>query len=61
LTDRETEVLRLVAQGFEVKEIAEKLAHSERTIKRVTHDVLNRFQLRNRAHAIAFALEGGLI
>ncbi|WP_410592711.1 response regulator transcription factor [Amycolatopsis sp. lyj-23] len=61
LSDRETEVLRLVAQGFEVKEIAEKLAYSERTIKRVTHDVLNRFQLRNRAHAIAFALEGGLI
>jgi DNA-binding NarL/FixJ family response regulator len=61
LTDRETEVLRLVAQGLEVKEIAEKLSYSERTIKKITHDVLNRFQLRNRAHAIAFALRGGLI
>jgi DNA-binding NarL/FixJ family response regulator len=61
LSERETEVLRLVAQGMEVKEIAEKLAYSERTIKKVTHDVLNRFQLRNRAHAIAFALREGLI
>jgi DNA-binding NarL/FixJ family response regulator len=61
LSDRETDVLKLVAQGMEVREIAEKLSYSERTIKKAMHDVLNRFQLRNRAHAVAYALQEGLI
>jgi DNA-binding NarL/FixJ family response regulator len=61
LSERETDVLKLVAQGMEVREIAEKLSYSERTIKKTMHDVLNRFQLRNRAHAIAYALQEGLI
>jgi DNA-binding NarL/FixJ family response regulator len=61
LTDREAEVLRLMAQGMEVKEIADKLAYSERTIKNTLHDVVNRFQLRNRTHAVAFAMREGMI
>jgi DNA-binding NarL/FixJ family response regulator len=61
LSERETDVLRLVAQGLEIREIAEKLSYSERTIKNSVHDVLNRFELRNRAHAVAFALREGLI
>ncbi|MEU4805952.1 response regulator transcription factor [Actinosynnema sp. NPDC023587] len=61
MSDRETEVLRLIADGFETKEIAEKLCYSQRTVKSVLHDITNRFQLRNRAHAVAFALREGLI
>ena len=56
LSDREVEVLRLVAEGLDTGEIARRLAFSERTIKSVLHDVTTRLQLRNRAHAVAFAV-----
>jgi DNA-binding NarL/FixJ family response regulator len=61
LSQRETEVLRLIALGMEVSEIADKLSYSERTIKNTLHDVLSRFQLRNRTQAVAFAIREGLI
>jgi DNA-binding NarL/FixJ family response regulator len=61
LTDREVEVLRLVAEGLDTGEIARRLAFSERTIKSVLHDVTTRLQLRNRAHAVAFAVREGFI
>jgi DNA-binding NarL/FixJ family response regulator len=60
-TDRETEVLRLLAQGLSTSEIAKQLSYSQRTIKSIVHDVTNRFQLRNRSHAVAFAMREGLI
>jgi DNA-binding NarL/FixJ family response regulator len=61
LSDREVEVLRLVADGLDTGEIAQRLAFSERTIKSVLHDVTTRLQLRNRAHAVAFAVREGFI
>jgi DNA-binding NarL/FixJ family response regulator len=61
LTDRETKVLRLVADGFDTAEIADTLAYSERTVKNVIHDITARLQLRNRSHAVAYALRAGLI
>ena len=61
LSDRETAVLRLVAEGLETGEIARRLSYSERTIKNVIHDVTSRLGLRNRSHAVAFALREGLI
>jgi DNA-binding NarL/FixJ family response regulator len=61
LTDRETKVLRLVADGYDTNEIASTLAYSERTVKNVIHDVTARLQLRNRSHAVAYALRAGLI
>lgn len=61
LTDRESDVLRLVAAGFDTREIAQKLSYSERTVKNVLHDVTHRFQLRNRAHAVAYAIREGFI
>jgi len=61
LSNREVAVLRLVADGFDTGEIAEKLAYSERTIKNVIHDVTTRLQLRNRSQAVAYALREGLI
>ncbi|HEY0700011.1 MAG TPA: response regulator transcription factor [Micromonospora sp.] len=61
LAEREIEVLRLVADGFDTAEIAAKLAYSQRTIKNVLHDVTSRLHLRNRSHAVAYALRNGLI
>ncbi|MFF0267326.1 LuxR C-terminal-related transcriptional regulator [Kribbella sp. NPDC004536] len=61
LSDRETQVLRLVADGKDTQEIARELSYSERTVKNVLHDVTSRLQLRNRSHAVAYALRQGLI
>lgn len=61
LTTREVEVLRLVADGLDTAEIAKSLAYSERTIKNVIHDITMRLNLRNRTHAVAYALRQGLI
>lgn len=61
LTQRELTVLRLVAEGYSTAEIANQLTYSERTIKNALHDLAMRFQLRNRSHAVAFAVREGLI
>jgi DNA-binding NarL/FixJ family response regulator len=61
LTEREIEVLRLVAEGYDTAEIAKTICFSERTIKSILHDVTTRLQLRNRAHAVAYAVREGLI
>jgi len=61
LTEREIEVLRLVADGLDTAEIAAQLAYSERTIKNIIHDVTARLNLRNRSHAVAYAVRNGLI
>lgn len=61
ISNRETEVLRLVAAGMSTKEIADRLCYSQRTVKSILHDVTNRFQLRNRSHAVAYAMREGLI
>jgi DNA-binding NarL/FixJ family response regulator len=60
-TERELGVLRLVADGLDTKEIAEQLSYSERTVKGVLYDVMARKHLRNRAHAVAFAVREGYI
>jgi len=54
-------VLRLVADGRETGEIARELCYSTRTVVSVVHDITNRFRLRNRAHAVAYALRAGLL
>ena len=61
LADREVEVLRLVADGLDTSEIAQRLSYSERTIKNVIHDVTTRLNLRNRAQAVAYVVRQGLI
>ncbi len=61
LNRRELDVLRLIADGYDTREIADQLCYSERTIKNVIHDVVRRFGLRNRSHAVAYALRQGLI
>lgn len=61
LTPREAEVVRLVADGLDTREIALKMCYSERTVKNVLHDLITRLQLRNRTHAVAYAVREGLI
>lgn len=61
LAEREVAVLRLVAEGYDTAEIAVELSYSERTIKNIVHDLTNRLQLRNRSHAVAYAVRNGLI
>ncbi|MFD9733225.1 response regulator transcription factor [Umezawaea sp. NPDC059074] len=61
LTSRETDVLRLVAEGFDTAEIAEELNYSERSVKHVLHGMTTRLGLRSRAHAVAHALREGMI
>ncbi|MFF0539366.1 helix-turn-helix transcriptional regulator [Streptomyces coelicoflavus] len=61
LAPREVDVLRLVAEGLDTGEIAGKLSYSERTVKNVMHGLTTRLHLRNRAHAVAYALREGYI
>lgn len=61
LTPREVDVLRLMADGFDTGEIAGKLCYSERTVKNVIYGVTHRLRLRNRSHAVAYALRTGMI
>jgi DNA-binding NarL/FixJ family response regulator len=61
LTAREADMLRLVSEGLDTAEIARKTSYSERTVKNVLHDVTTRLQLRNRAHAVGYAMRQGLI
>jgi DNA-binding NarL/FixJ family response regulator len=61
LSDRETQVLNLLANGMDTAEIAAQLSYSERTVKAAIGSVLSRFNVRNRAHAVAYALRAGVI
>lgn len=61
LNHREKEVLGLLAQGMDTRQIAGRLSYSERTVTGILHDVTSRFNLRNRTHAVAFAMREGLI
>jgi len=61
LTEREVSVLRLLAEGFDTGEVGHRLYYSDRTIKNIIHDVTSRLDLRNRTHAVAYAIKQGLI
>ncbi len=61
LSDREAQVLRLVADGHDTAEIAGELCYSQRTVKNILHDLTTRLQLKNRSHAVAYAVREGLI
>lgn len=61
LSERELDMLRLFAEGWTTAEVARKLSYSERTVKSVVQGVLTRFQLRNRTHAVAFAIRAGAV
>ena len=60
LTDRETEILRLVAKGLTYPQIAERLVLSVRTVQNHVQNTLTKLQLHNKAQLVRYALEQGL-
>jgi DNA-binding NarL/FixJ family response regulator len=61
LTDREQQVLALIAEGHPTREVALQLSYSERTVKNVLHDIVTKLNARSRSQAVAFAVREGLI
>ncbi|MEO5878063.1 MAG: response regulator transcription factor [Streptosporangiaceae bacterium] len=60
LTDRETEILRLVAKGLTYKQIASRLVLSHRTVQNHVQNTLGKLQLHNRVELVRYAIEKGL-
>ncbi|MEV4758250.1 response regulator transcription factor [Micromonospora sp. NPDC049559] len=60
LTDRETEVLRLVAKGLSYRQIAERLGLSHRTVQNHVQNTLGKLQMHNRVELTRYAIEQGL-
>lgn len=60
LTEREVEVLSLVAQGLSNQEIADRLVVSERTVRKHVSNILGKLHLANRTQATLYALRTGL-
>ena len=61
LSPLEIDVLRMMADGMNTAQIANELCYSERTVKNVIHGVTGRLKLRNRSHAVAYAVRSGVI
>lgn len=55
ITKKQLEVLKLIAQGLNSEEIAKKLGNSKNTIDATRLAMLNRFQVKNAAHLVAYA------
>ena len=60
LTERETEVLKMVAKGMSYKQIAERLVLSHRTVQNHVQNTLRKLQLHNRVQLTRWAIEQGL-
>jgi DNA-binding NarL/FixJ family response regulator len=61
LTEREQQVLSLIADGHPTREVAQRLCYSERTVKNVLHDAVTKLGVRSRSEAVAHAVREGLI
>jgi DNA-binding NarL/FixJ family response regulator len=61
LTSREVTVLRMLAEGEATRGIAQQLNYSERTVKNIVRNVLEKLGCRTRAHAVALATRNGVI
>lgn len=60
LTDRETEILKMVAKGLSYKQIAERLVVSHRTVQNHVQNTLRKLQMHNRVELTRYAIEHGL-
>lgn len=60
LTERETEVLRLVAKGLTARQVADRLVVSHRTVQNHTQNVLQKLQLHNKVELTRWAIQQGL-
>jgi DNA-binding NarL/FixJ family response regulator len=60
LTDRETEILRMVAKGVSYKDIAERLVISHRTVQNHVQNTLRKLQMHNRVELTRYVIEQGL-
>jgi NarL family two-component system response regulator LiaR len=60
LTEREVEVLALIAQGLANQEIADQLVISERTVRTHVSNILGKLHLANRTQAALYAIREGL-
>lgn len=60
LTDRETEVLKMVAKGLSYRQIAERLVLSHRTVQNHVQSTLGKLQMHNRVELTRYAIERGL-
>jgi DNA-binding CsgD family transcriptional regulator len=61
LSEREHQVLRMLAEGESTRGIAERLNYSERTVKNIVRDLLVKLDCKTRAHAVALAVRQGVI
>jgi DNA-binding NarL/FixJ family response regulator len=61
LTDRETDVLRLVAKGLTARQIGERLGVSHRTVETHVQSTLRKLQLHNRVQLARYAIEQGIV
>ncbi|MGZ5404439.1 MAG: LuxR C-terminal-related transcriptional regulator, partial [Nocardioides sp.] len=60
LTERETEILKMVAKGMSYKQIAERLVISHRTVQNHVQNTLRKLQMHNRVQLTRYAIERGL-
>lgn len=60
LTERETEVLRLVAKGLTAKQVAARLVLSHRTVQNHVQNAMSKLHVHNRAGLVRYAIEAGL-
>lgn len=57
ITEKQLQVLRLISEGYSSEEIAKRLGNSKKTIDAIRIEMLNRFQVRNAAHLVAYGFK----
>lgn len=61
LTQREREVMKLVAEGMISRQIAEYLSLSQKTVEKYRSNIMRKLELKNSSEVVAFAIEKGLV
>ena len=61
LTDRETQVLRLVSEGLTSREVADRLGLSVKSVENYKHRIFEKLDVQSQSQAVAVALRSGLI